>query len=126
MQPVIRFATLVIGLIGAIDLLILVVLVSLYESVERLTGADPNSHGFIGLGLFALALVGSFLALFVPRAGGILLIVAGVGFFFVVHWWALLASPQLVLGGALPFLVDQEPALAQEPRSSFEPPAPAH
>lgn len=119
MRSVARFAAFAIGLIGAIDAFILNVLVSLYHSVLRLTGADPNTHGWIGLGLVLLAVVGAILVLFMPRVGGVLLLIAGVGLFFVIHFWALLASPQLIIGGLIPFLA----GAGEEPRAREHGPA---
>lgn len=109
MRTVLRIAAAAIGIIGAVDALIINILVSLFHEVARLAGADfGRSHGFIGLGIFIVALVGAFLVLGLPRVGGVLLLLAGIGFFFVVHWWALLASPQLLVAGVLPFLEGTE------------------
>ncbi|GAC1448035.1 MAG: hypothetical protein PVSMB4_04550 [Ktedonobacterales bacterium] len=97
-----RIAALIVGLIGAFDALVVNIVVSSYHDASRLlgSGADP-SHGFIGLGLVILAFAGALLALRSPIAGGVLLLIAGIAFFFVVHWWGLLASPQLLAAGAL-------------------------
>jgi hypothetical protein len=46
-------------------------------------------------------LVGGFVALRYQVAGGVMLLIAGIGFFFIVHWWALLVSPSWLVGGAL-------------------------
>lgn len=103
MRSVARLSAFGIGLIGALDCLILNILVSLFHAVARLTGSTTASHGFIGLLIVALAVIGAILALFIPRVGGVLLIIAGVAFFFVVHGWAVLSSPQLIIGGLIPF-----------------------
>jgi hypothetical protein len=124
MPAVTRIASFAIGIIGAADLLIINILISLFGSVQRITGADPKTHGWIGLLLFLAALAGSILSLFTPRVGGVLLLIAGIGFFFVAHWWALLASPQLLIGGVLPFLARR----GETPRffhADSGPPAPA-
>ncbi|HEX9057844.1 MAG TPA: hypothetical protein VF818_09955 [Ktedonobacterales bacterium] len=105
MQLVTKIATLVIGVIGALDALIINILFSLFHEVGRIAGASwGQSHGFIGAGIVVLALVGAGLALWNRYVGAVLLLIAGVAFFFVVSWWALLASPQLIIAGALPFL----------------------
>src|SRR5258708_11027419 len=64
MRTVLRFAALIIGVIGALDGLVVNVLVSAYHSVARALGgtADP-SHGVIGSLFCLLAIVGSILAL---------------------------------------------------------------
>jgi hypothetical protein len=118
MRNLARFITFTLGVIGAVDGFILNLLVSLYHSVERLTGVDPSSHGFIGFGMVVLALVGAVLALFWPQVGGVLLLLAGLGFIFVLHWWALLATPQLIIGGLIPFMAAtaEEPTAEEHPR----------
>lgn len=102
MRTATRVATLIIGLIGAFDGFVVNVVVSSYHDVSRVLGgsADP-SHGFIGLVLCVLALLGAFVVLKQPLFAAILLAVAGIGFFFIVHWWALLASPQMLVAALL-------------------------
>jgi hypothetical protein len=107
MRTVLRFAALIIGVIGALDGLVVNVLVSTYHSVARALGGtvDP-SHGVIGALLCLLAIVGAILALRTPLVGGILLLIAGFGLLFPLHWWALLAAPQIIIAGVLA-LADQ-------------------
>lgn len=102
MRTVLRLAALIVGIIGAFDGLVVNVVVSASRDVSRLLGgsADP-SHGVIGALLCLVALIGAIAALRVPVVGGILLLIAGVGFFFIVHWWALLAAPQMLVAGIL-------------------------
>lgn len=107
MRTVLRFAALIIGVIGALDGLVVNVLVSTYHTVARALGgiADP-SHGVIGALLCLLAIVGAGVAVRTPLVGGIILLVAGFGLFFALHWWALLAAPQIIIAGVLA-LADQ-------------------
>jgi hypothetical protein len=60
-------ATLIVGLIGAFDGFVVSVVVSTSRDVARVLGgsADP-SHGFIGLLLCVLALLGAFIVLRQP------------------------------------------------------------
>lgn len=119
MRIVGRIAALIVGLIGAFDALVVNIVISTFHDVSRLLGfgADPT-HGFIGLGLIILGLAGAVISVRFPLVGGVLLLIAGVGFFFVVHWWALLASPQLLVAGALA-IADRDMA----PRHALERPA---
>ncbi len=51
-----------------------------------------------------IALVGSVLAMFIPITGAaVLLLIAGIAFFFIAGWWALLASPFLFVGAVLAY-----------------------
>lgn len=123
MRWVARLTTFGFGIIGAVNVLILNVIISSYRTVERIAGADPNSHGWVGLGAFGIAVIGSILALFWPRVGGALLIVAGLIFIYVAHWWALLASPQLILGGLIPFVLIRSMEQLEERRGQSLRPA---
>jgi hypothetical protein len=100
-----RFIAMLLGLVGAVIALIINVLTSFTHAIAAASGAQVSqSHGFYGLALFAVALVGSFLALPRPRTASAFLLVAGVGFYFVLGWWTLLASPFLLLAAVLAFL----------------------
>lgn len=109
MRFALRIATFLVGIIGAIDGIIINAIVSSVHAAASLLGADVvQSHGWIGLLLCLLALVGAFVALRWPIAAGVLFVIAGVGFFFVVHWWALLASPQILVAALTAFLDSSE------------------
>jgi hypothetical protein len=99
----------ILALIGAVDAAIVTFFVTVYRGVAHLVGANlAPSHGLYGFGLVVLTIVAAFIVLLWPRIGGILLLVAGVALFFVLHWWALLASPQLLIGGVLALMSAQE------------------
>lgn len=102
MRTALRFAAAIIGVIGAIDGLVINFVVSAFKRAQDILGgtADP-SHGFIGLLICLIALAGALLVLRSPLVGGFLLLLAGIAFFFIVHWWGLLAGPQMIVGGAL-------------------------
>jgi hypothetical protein len=54
-----------------------------------------------------IGLVGSVLAMFISIAGAVLLLVAGIAFFFIVGWWALLASPFFLVRAVLAYNVSR-------------------
>lgn len=127
MRTALRIAATIIGIIGAIDGLVINFVVSAFKRAQEILGgtADP-SHGFIGLFICLVGLAAALIVLRSPLVGGVLLILAGIAFFFVVHWWALLASPQLIVGGAVA-LIDWNASRAGRPsaeRSSSRAPAP--
>lgn len=104
MRIVLSIATLIIGIIGAFDGIVVNAIVSIYRHVrDVLGGSGDPSHGIIGFGLCLLGLLGAFLALKRPLLAAVLLAIAGIGFAFVVHWWALLATPQFLTAAGLAF-----------------------
>lgn len=111
MRVALRLAALVLGVIGAFDGVIINILVSTVHRIDQVLGgsADPT-HGFIGFALCLAFLVGAVLALRFPLVAGIILILAGIGFFFIVHAWALLASPQVLVAGWLALVDSREEA----------------
>jgi len=50
-----------------------------------------------------IGLIGSVVTPFAPIVGAVLLAVAGIAFFFIAGWWALFASPFLLIGAVLAF-----------------------
>lgn len=103
-----RILALIIGLVGAAVMLIVNILYSTAHRLGTFTHSDvtaANTHGWIG---FLLVIVGAIGAVAAPINGdvaAILLVIAGIGFFFIVHAWALLfASPLILLAALLAFL----------------------
>lgn len=100
MQIVYRFFVFALGIVGAAAALGINVFYSVSTRFQSVVGLRPDaSHGWLGLGCVILAFIGACLLLLritIP-AGIVLLIIAGIGFFFVVNWWAALASPQMFL-----------------------------
>lgn len=126
MRTALRIAATIIGVIGAIDALVINFVVSAFKRAQDILGgtADP-SHGFIGLLICLVALAGALLVLRFPLVGGILLLVTGIAFFLIVHWWALLASPQMLVGGALALMdLRVNPAARREREPRGRMPAP--
>jgi hypothetical protein len=123
MRTALRVAAFVVGLIGVIDALVINLIVSAFHAAQSILGgsADP-SHGFIGLVICLVALIGAVLVFRQQAIAGVLLIVAGIAFFLIVHWWALLASPQLIVAGVLAIL-DWQATREDAPLSARRPPA---
>lgn len=102
MRTVLRVAALIVGIIGTFDGLVVNTVVSTYHDAARLLNANVDqSHGFIGLLLCVIGLAGAVAALRWSVVATVLLAVAGIGFFFIVHWWALLAGPQWIVAAML-------------------------
>src|SRR5215831_20855007 len=97
-----RVLALILGVIGSICALVINILYSTGRHVNNIVfNGDATSHGFIGLLLVLAGLVGAIITPLLPILGAVLMAIAGIGFFFIVGWWALLlASPLLLIGAA--------------------------
>jgi hypothetical protein len=99
-----RILALVIGLFGTLAALIVNILYSSLHVLGRVTGiTNDSSHFFWGLLVVLIAFVGSILVLFAPIVGAVLLAIAGIAFFFIAGWWALLASPFLLIAAVMAY-----------------------
>jgi hypothetical protein len=99
-----RTIALIIGLVGTVLAFIVNLLYSLFHTLARVTGISNDvSHFWWGLLVVLLALVGSLLAPVVPLAAAVLLLGTGIAFFFIVGWWAVIASPFLIVAAILTF-----------------------
>jgi hypothetical protein len=88
-----------IGLVGAVVGFVVSALYSLVHMLARISGVTADrSHFFIGTGLSILAVIGAVTAAGAPEVGAILMILATVGFFFILGWWAII--PAIFLVGA--------------------------
>jgi hypothetical protein len=99
MQMALRFLSTIIGVIGAVVALI----VSLSSTILHAIGVTDQSHGVVGFLLFLVALVGAFLAIPFPASAGVLMLLAGLGYIYVVGWGALIASPLLILAAIIAY-----------------------
>jgi hypothetical protein len=100
-----RIVAAVIGVVGAIVAFIVNALYSGIHDVMKASGAfSGRTHGFIGLLLVVVGLVGAFAGIPWPIAGAVLMLIAGLGFIYVVHWWALVASPLFILAAVLAYM----------------------
>jgi hypothetical protein len=103
-----RVIALILGLIGVVIAFTINLLYSSLHVLGRVAGiTDDSTHFFWGLVVVLIALVGSVLAMFIPSAGAVLLLIAGIAFFFIAGWWALLASPFLLVGAVLAYNVSR-------------------
>jgi hypothetical protein len=103
-QFTLRTLAMLIGLLGVVIAFIINILYSSFHVLGRVTGiTNDQSHFFFGLLVILIGFVGSIMALFFPIVGAVLLAVAGIAFFFIAGWWALLASPFLLVAAVLAY-----------------------
>jgi len=103
-----RLIALILGLIGVVIAFTINLLYSSLHVLGSIAGFTADStHFFWGLFVVLIGLVGSILAMFIPIAGAVLLLIAGIAFFFIAGWWALLASPFLLVGAVLAYNVSR-------------------
>jgi hypothetical protein len=108
-QLSIRMLALIVGLFGVIVAFCINLLYSFLHFLSRVAGVTSDQpHFFWGLLVIFIGLVGSLFALFIPTVGVVLLVVAGITFFFIAGWWALLASPLLLIAAFLAFRYSRE------------------
>jgi hypothetical protein len=109
MAAVSRVVTMAIGLVGAVIAFIVSALYSLVHVLGRISGMTADrSHFFIGTGLSLVAVIGAVLVVGFPEAGALLLIVATVGFFFILGWWAIIPALFLLSAAGLAIANRQE------------------
>lgn len=97
-----RAIAMIVGLIGSVLVLLVDVLNYMVNLLASFGGATYDSgHFLLGIVVALCGAVGAFLAPMIPVAAAILLLVAGVTFFFAVGSWALIASPFLLVAGLL-------------------------
>jgi hypothetical protein len=94
----------IVGLIGSVIALVLVLLYSLFDLLGTIAGvATDDTHLFAGLFLVLIGAVGSFMAPVLPIVAAVALAIAGIGLFFTIGWWALIASPFLLVAALMTF-----------------------
>lgn len=99
-----RTIAMIVGLIGTVLAFIIDILYSLAHVLGRVAGfTNDTSHFFWGLLVVLGALAGSLLAPIFAIGAAVLLLAAGIGFFFVVGWWAVIASVFLFVAALLTF-----------------------
>jgi hypothetical protein len=85
--------TMALGLVGAILGFVINSFYSLFHFLGRISGITADSsHFFIGLGLTIIAVIGSLAALVAPELSALILLVATIGFFFIMGWWAIIPA----------------------------------
>jgi hypothetical protein len=116
-----RLGAIVVGVFGSLVALLVNFVFSASHDLAKAFGSDlPQSHGFLGLLLILVAFIGALMALPRPRTSAALLVIAGVGFFFIVKGFALFASPFFFISAALAFF-DRTPAPAKQPANVQQP-----
>lgn len=99
-----RILAMFVGILGVIIAFFINILYSMFHVLGRVAGiTNDRSHFFWGLLVVLIGLVGSLLEPFSPIIGAVLLLVAAISFFFIVGWWAFLASPFMLVAAALAF-----------------------
>jgi hypothetical protein len=97
-----RTIALIVGFVGAMLALAVTLLYTVFHILGRIAGVTQDSaHFFFGLLVVLMGVAGSLMAPIFPLPAGLLLVVAGVAFFYVVGWWALIVSPFLLVAAAL-------------------------
>src|SRR5260370_3901428 len=103
-QFTVRTLAMIIGLLGVVLAFIINLLYSSLHVLGRITGiTSDQSHFFWCLIVILIGLVGSLFVLFIPTVGVVLLLLAGIAFFFISGCWARLASPFLLISAFLAF-----------------------
>src|SRR5258707_15125822 len=104
MQFTMRTLAMLIGLFGVVVAFVINILYSTFHVLGRVAGITSNqSHFFFGLLVILIGFIGSLMVLFTPIVGAVLLAVSGIAFFFIAGWWALLASPFLLIAAVLAY-----------------------
>lgn len=105
MKLALRTLALVIGVIGFIIGVIVNFAFSAIRFIRDMAGAGvPPSHGVLGFLVLVVGLIGSLLAPFSAVPAAVLLLLAGIAMFFIIHWAALLVSPFFIVAAILAYL----------------------
>lgn len=108
----------IVGRLGALLLGILGVIVGFFVNLIGVVNGHMNqltTHGFLGTVLVIVGLIGAVLAPVSPIVAAVLMLIAGIGFFFVVGpLAALLVAVPFVLGAILAYM-DRRPAHVERP-----------
>jgi len=100
-----RTIGMVLGLLASALVLIIDILYSLTNTLVKASGhTGVDSHFFIGLLITLIGVVGSFLADPLPDVSVILMIIAAVGFFFLVGAWAIIPAIVFLIALVIVFL----------------------
>src|SRR5690349_13997472 len=93
MRLPLRSLATILGLVGAAVGLIVSLLYSLVHTLGRVAGISADSsHFFIGVGLTILAMIGALTAIVSGTVSAVLMLLALVGYAFIVGWWAILPA----------------------------------
>lgn len=93
------------GIFASVVALLIDSLYSLFHVLGRMTGVtDDASHFWWGLLVTLIGFVGALLSIPTPVVASIMMLVAGIAFFWIAGWWAIFASLFFFVGAALVFL----------------------
>jgi hypothetical protein len=103
-----RIAALILGVVGGVFGLIAALLALGIGGIGSATGQQGGGQ-IIGLGWSAFAFcilgfLGSGLAMGKPKLGAVLLLVAGLGFFISISWFAIITAPLFLIAALLAFM----------------------
>jgi hypothetical protein len=102
MRTVTHVMAMAIGLVGAVIGFVVSALYSLAHLLGRISGITADrSHFFIGIGLTIVAVIGALCMAGAPEVGALLLVLATIGFFFILGWWAIIPAIFLLSAAAL-------------------------
>lgn len=88
-----RTVGMILGLLASALVLIIDILYSLTNTLVKASGhTGVDSHFFIGLLVTLIGVVGAFLADPLPTASVVLMLIAAIGFFFLVGFWAIIPA----------------------------------
>lgn len=99
-----RLGALIVGLLGFVVGLVVNVI---HSSVKHIFEPGSTTHGFIALLFLIVALIGSLIALFAPRAAALLLVISAVGFIIFVGFLAGIVPALILLIAALLAYIDR-------------------
>jgi hypothetical protein len=87
-----KFTVLTFGLIGSfLALIILVLWGSIHTAIGAFSDSPAGDNRFgWGLLLIGIAVLASFLSLFLSRITSVLFLIAGIGLFWVISGWAII------------------------------------
>ncbi|MGO8950180.1 MAG: hypothetical protein ACLQUY_21490 [Ktedonobacterales bacterium] len=119
MKVISRPVATAVGLVGAVLGFVVSTFYSLMHILGRISGITADhGHFFGGLGLTIVAIIGSFLVLAMPEAGALVLVLATIGFFFIMGWWAFIPAVFLLTAAGLAFLDRRRAPEEQPPRGA--------
>lgn len=98
-----RVTALVLGIIAAVLGIVASLIALSLGGIGRAVGAE-NGELIARLGWWSLffdflGFMGSGFALAKPRLAGVLLLVAGIGFFLSISWFAIISGPLFLIAG---------------------------
>ncbi len=93
-----RTVGMIFGLLGAVLMLLVDILYSLFHTLSRLAGYSADTtHFFIGLMVTIFGLVGAFLADPMPITSVVMMLAAMIAFFLLTGAWAIIPAVFFVI-----------------------------